>query len=83
MIASSEIKFDETTVTGFSAKDRMPTVNRIEMPLINIGSTIQCRLRKKKNSRVTMQIKTSEPKSAKSDFTKLIISAAIMGMPLI
>ncbi len=83
MIASSEIKFDETTVTGFPAKDRMPTVNRIEMPLINIGSTIQRRLRKKKNSRVTMQIKTSEPKSAKSDFTKLIISAAIMGMPLI
>ena len=83
MIASSEIKFDETTVTGFSAKDRMPTVNRIEMPLINIGSTIHRRLRKKKNSRVTMQIKTSEPKSAKSDFTKLIISAAIMGMPLI
>ena len=54
MIASSEIKFDETTVTGFSAKDRMPTVNRIEMPLINIGCTIQRRLRKKKNSRVRL-----------------------------
>ena len=81
MISISEMKFDETTVTGHCIRPSRPTMASAEAPQISAGTATQRRLRKAIVSSTSRNTAMPRPNTRMSSATKSIMSEAIIGTP--
>ena len=81
IIATSDTKLLETTVTGCPSKARAPVVNVTAKPVVTMGITTHRGSRKYAQSDTAISSTIAAPNVTVSERTKRIMSAATMGTP--
>ena len=82
-ISIRAIKFDEITVTFQSSKPRRPIIIITEKKQLLIGTMIQINFLKTNHKVATINKKTPKPKTIISLLINVIMSSAIIGIPLL